>query len=122
MPDIIIDKTYSIRYPFIKDSYFDFSCDDDKPKIGWRPGVNYEKGDYQHGEFIADGEGLMLLKVISIHKPGKYPERVFYTKSWVSPDGVKFGKPGLKITTTSAFKNQIKGYRYPAIFDSIEDE
>lgn len=119
---IIIDKTYSIRYPFVKDSYFDFSCEEDTLKIGWRPGVNCRKDDDYHGEFYAEGEGLMLLTVVSIHKPGKYPERVFYTKSWVSPDGVKFGKPGLKITTFAAFKNQIKGYRYPDIFDSIEGE
>ena len=88
-------QTYHVRYPFIRDEI-----------DAWKPGC-------QAGTGYADAEGQMVLTVVSVHKPGKYPERVFYTRSWIDPAGGCFGKRGLRMTTTEAFKRLASGYRHP---------
>jgi len=115
-----IGKTYKIKYPFVRTKYFDFTCEDDAPKDGWRPGVEFASGDEWDGCFYADGKGYQVLQVVDVHKPGKYRTRVFYTRSWIDPDGVEFNKPGLRIMAMSGFKNLLKGYRYPEVFEEIE--
>lgn len=78
----------------------------------WRPGTRGEAVYPDDCEEVADGEGEMILTVIDVFKPGKYPERVFYTRKWKDPDGKIFGKNLLKITVVSAFKRRISGYFY----------
>lgn len=56
--------------------------------------------------------GLMVLSEVSRHKPGKYLERVFYVRSWVTPEGHPFGKAKLRITTAANFARLCKGYRH----------
>ena len=61
---------------------------------------------------IADGMGQMVLEVVSRHKPGKFPERTFFLRSFVDPNGRAFGKARLRVTTTPAFKRMAAGYRH----------
>jgi len=101
-------EQYRCPYPFIWDTYSYYNedglCDIDTI----RPGVRYTGVDVVE----ADAMGEMVLDVISVHKPGKYPERVFYIRQWIGPDGKQFGKKCLRITTISNFKILMKGYKY----------
>jgi len=102
-------KQYRCPYPFKREDVTLYSASGPYEKMSWVPGV-YETGEYGH--LIADGTGELILDVVSIHKPGKYPERVFYVRTWKDPDGKVFGKGKLRITTMAAFKRMAKGYRY----------
>ncbi|AZW24455.1 hypothetical protein CS345_17375 [Bordetella bronchiseptica] len=83
----------------------------------WRPGIRFEVRDsgylYDPDQVaIADGMGQMVLEVVSRHKPGKFPERTFFLRSFVDPNGRAFGKARLRVTTTPAFKRMAAGYRH----------
>ena len=105
-------RTFEIPHPFVWE-YADVRGE----KIeSWRPGVRHEQDpeDPYNGEGIrlADGVGKQFITVVSVHKPGRYPERVFYTREWQDPDGKKFGKHGLRMTTTAALRRRVSGYHY----------
>ena len=76
----------------------------------WIPGCRNEPLPPDDSEFVADAMGVMILGIIDIHKPGKYPERVFYTRRWIDPEGNEFGAGKLHITTTATFKKRARGY------------
>ena len=81
----------------------------------WKPGCRWEiAGPYGEGsEGTADGEGKMILTVVSRHRPPGYQERVFYTRQWQDPDGNTFGIKKLRVMGSAGFKAMCKGYRYP---------
>lgn len=115
MNTIEIGHTYEVPYPFIRDTV---SLPDDEGSAtveSWVPGVKYEyRPDRSDANsMFASAMGAMLLTPVSTHKPGTYPERVFYTRRWRSPDGRKFGKTQLLVTTVTAFRTLLRGYRYP---------
>lgn len=109
--------TFECKYPFVRDTYHVVDGDEDGINVSdaptWKPGVRHEnippEGDT---ETHADGLGLCRLTVVATFKPGKYPERVFFTRSWVTPDGKPFGKNKLRITTIPVFRNYTRGYRH----------
>lgn len=103
---------FTCPYPFVMDTYDSVSSYDGEiySEDVWRPGVRYD-GD----EAVADNSGSMVLDVISIHKPGKYPERIFFIRTWIDPDGKVFGKKRLRMATRYAFEKLTQGYRYPVI-------
>jgi hypothetical protein len=114
---IEIGRTYSVLYPFIRDEYDRLDMDGEGFKTvtvpTWKPGVRFEHTDnFGDAEAFADGLGSMSLEVIDIHKPGRFPERVFYVRKWIDPDGKEFGKGGLRIAITSKFKRLAGGYRH----------
>ena len=113
MNSIEIDKVYEVPYPFKLESVT--LCDEDGVRTfeDEVPGVHFYQTDIDENMAVAENMGLMLLTVVSIHKPSKYPERVFYTRKWKKPNGDIFGKNGLKITTKSNFTRMLKGYRHP---------
>lgn len=82
--------------------------------MSWRPGVRFEllAPDGGDNECVADGMGFQLLTVVSVHKPGRFPTRVFYTRKWRDPRGREFGKDGLRVKTLDAFKRIARGYRH----------
>lgn len=102
-------KTYCVKYPFCLDVFnpdmgeFEFAT--------WRPGTNRFATEFTEWA-EADAMGEMILTIVSIHRPGDYPTRVFFTRQWKDPDGKIFGKQKLQIKTKSAFKRMLKGYRY----------
>lgn len=104
---------HRVAYPMILEPVELLGDDGPYQTKSWRPGVRYViECPYGDSTASADGVGWMVLKVVSVHKPGKYPERVFYTRSWVSPDGHVFGNSKLRMTTTQAFRSMAKGFRY----------
>ena len=107
---------HEVGYPFVRCTVDVFDGEGGYTTIqSWKPGVEmrgilpYGEG----GEEYADDIGFMVLTEVSRHKPGKYPERIFYTRSWITPDGVPFGKPGLRVAVKSKFDRLRKGYAHP---------
>lgn len=86
----------------------------------WKPGTEFEATHRYlgHGEYtddttcVAHGEGALRLHVVSIHRPGRYPTRVFYRREWVDPDGKVFGRPSLKVCVLSMFRRLATRYAH----------
>ena len=99
--------SFQVQFPFVLT--VDTVLDEDGPcdVASWRPGSEPDNdGAHYHGE------GFMVLTVVSVHKPGKYPPRVFYTRKWIDPQGKTFGKDNLRVTSRGNFRRMIQGYRY----------
>lgn len=107
-----------VQYPFVRETietpvFDEFDIWTLKESLTWRPGVRFEQHDANcDADTIADALGRMRLRVIAVVKPGKYPERVFYTRQWQDPDGKLFGKTNLRMTTTQNFRVLLRGYRH----------
>lgn len=110
--DLKIGQDYSCKYPFVRTKYRVYDDIDSFKEIeSMRPGTEpVIYGD--DTEYEADGVGEMILHLVSIHKPGKYPTRVFYTRRWKDPDGKVWGKKELKVTTQGNFRQMLKGFRH----------
>ena len=114
-------QTYTVAgYPFVR--YVASLVGDDGyyQTEGWRPGCCTREDDdpdedgCQAWVYVADGTGSMVLDVVATFKPGRFPERVFYTRRWIDPDGREFGQTGkLRIATTGQFRRLLKGYWHP---------
>ena len=104
---------FRVRYPFIREPVSLYGEDGPYETLSWRPGVSIECcGPYgEDTDIVANGEGEMILTVVDVHKPGRFPTRVFYTRQFVSPDGHVFGKRGLRMTTVEAFRRRCAGYQ-----------
>ena len=119
--DIKAGQVLLIDYPFCREKVTLWDDESSGEIESWRPGIRFEDTGYSGPESepetfaAADAMGKMRLEVISRHKPGKYPERVFYTRRWIDPDGKEFGKKGLQVMTMKSFKGLLRGYRYPYI-------
>ena len=113
---ILTGQTHTVTgYPFVRYVANLLDEDDGRPyqTEGWRPGCAVET-DENASSYFAHGTGSMVLDVVATFKPGRFPERVFYTRRWVDPDGREFGKTGkLRIATTGQFRRLLKGYRHP---------
>jgi hypothetical protein len=112
-----MSEIYEAPYPFVRDVYGEL--DGDESGCGyvevttWKPGVRHEYVYPDDTQSVADAVGKVRYTVISRHKPGpRYPERVFYTRKWIDPDGHEFGRCALRITTVQAFESLIRGYRF----------
>lgn len=53
----------------------------------------------------------MRLTVVSVHRPGRFPTRVFFTRQFVTPDGKAFGKSKLHIVTVEKFRRLSSRYQ-----------
>ena len=126
---IIAGQLYRVPYPFCWDTYTEYEFDGENTSSTemdtWRPGIRWVEGShsnpYDDGtgqDAVADGMGFMLADIVSVHKPGRFPERIFFVRTWQTPDGKIFGKTKLRITTTHAFRQLIKGYRHE--FELVE--
>lgn len=115
--------TFTVRHPFIRDTYTDMDAEGGWTVPCWRPGTIHAHRTYDCGEvYFAHGEGSQVLSVVSTHKPGKYPERIFYTRAWMDPDGKVFGKGKLRCATVQTFAGLVHGYRYPYEVVSPKEE
>lgn len=87
----------------------------------WKPGTREVMYGPESTESVADGMGTMNLDEVSRHKPGRYPERVFYVRTFTDPDGRTFGKTILRVTSAQNFRRLCTrfGYEYRM---SREDE
>lgn len=110
-------QVFTVTHPFIREEVSLPPADPEATGLNlvmsWRPGIRDELIDqWGSSDKFADGVGAQILTVVSVHKPGRYPRRVFYTRQWRSPDGKVFGKPNLRIKAINAFKTLVKGYRH----------
>jgi len=107
------ENVFIAPYPFVREKYVRVTPNPDEPERDtWRPGVRFEPVPPDDGEAVADAVGNIILTVVGRFKPGRFPERVFYTRQWESPDGAKFGKNNLRIATLAQFKRLALGYRH----------
>lgn len=101
-----------VKYPFIREVVSLLSEDGPYDKKVWTPGVRFEDFGEDTGG-VADGEGHMMLTVISVHRPSPFPTRVFYTRQFSDPDGNVFGKKCLRVCTLEKFRRISQSYQYP---------
>ena len=126
--ELIPGKEYRVTFPFVTEkidmggyckaateslarpsSLSISSCSD--VDGSWKPGVRWVPCSPEDYEAVADAEGVMILTVVDTHKPpGRYAERVFYTRKWIDPDGVEFGHDRLLIISKGAFSRRASGY------------
>lgn len=106
-----IGQEYRVKFPFIVSSYTGHDSDGGVYcEETWVPGVKSKPVPPDDCEAVADAEGEMILTIVDIHKPGRFPKRVFYTRKWIDPDGKGFGKTKLHITTVPTFIKRAAGY------------
>jgi hypothetical protein len=106
---------FTVPYPYCRDSFEWFSDEHDilsTNKQSWRPGTESDSDGGYDVQEAADAMGSMVLTVVDVFKPGRYPARVFYTRQWIDPDGKVFGKSALRMTTVNAFLRRTKGYMH----------
>jgi hypothetical protein len=117
-----IGEEHIVPYPFSRDTYEAM----DEEGVGtvqtWRPGCTVDLDERGNASHAADRMGAMVLRVVSRFKPGRYPERTFYIRLWRDPDGRLFGKQGLRMTTSAAFKRMCRGYRHEFEMIDAADE
>lgn len=118
MVDPVEGATYGRWYPFKREDFHGFDADGPFTSPTWNPGWRYELvGHYGDSCPVWDGEGVQMRHVVSIHKPGRYPTRVFYTRQFRSPDGWLFGKTSLRMTTLAAFRNWMRSDTHKRLLD-----
>jgi hypothetical protein len=104
------------RYPFVRDTYVEPYADEDgiasREIPCWKPGVRHENTPTGDTEAFADGVGWQIITVVGRFKPGRFPERVFFTRKWRDPDGREFGKGGCRVVTMQVFRSLTSGYRH----------
>lgn len=118
-------KVFEVRpFPFLRHKASVINEDGEWDEVDcWKPGAEFVSvprysgfGEYtEDTECHAHGEGALWLHVVSVHKPGRYPTRVFYRREWVDPDGKVFGRPGLKVCVLSQFRRLATGYAHEYI-------
>lgn len=102
-----------IAHPFSREEYHGFDEDGPFKRMSWRPGTRIEPIYPDDAEEVADGIGTQIFTIISIHKPGRFPARVFFTRRWRDPQGNEFGKSKCHIKTVSALRTRCRGYSVP---------
>lgn len=111
--DLTEGATFTNPYPFVRE--IGAAVDEDGPCefLTWKPGLRaiMPTSQYDDGEELADAMGKQILTVVSIHRPGRFPPRVFFTRQWETPDGKLFGKAKCRVTTQQAFRRMSAGFR-----------
>ena len=105
-------QVFEVKYPFIRGEYTEMDADGPCTAKCWHPGVEFVSNGPRDADAVADGVGTQVLTVVSTHKPGHYPPRVFYTRKWRDPDGKEFGKNSLHVSGAAHFTTLCRGYHY----------
>lgn len=111
--EFIKGQFFEVRYPFVRTEFE--TVDEDGPyKVqSWKPGVDQIlTGPDGESTSTAHGEGTMTLTVVDVFKPGRYPTRVFFTRSFAPPTGAAFGKNKLRVATAEKFRRLARGYAH----------
>lgn len=103
---------FVIDYPFVRATFQDFTEDGPCETPTWNPGVRRENVGPEGCGAFADGVGQSRFEVVGVFKPGRFPTRVFFTRTFISPTGGEFGRNKLRICTLEKFRRLIKGYQY----------
>lgn len=110
-----------VEYPFIKEDVSLIGEDGPYEAKSWVPGVRFENISPEDVDAVADGVGHMMLTVVGVFKPGRYPTRVFFTRKFSDPDGNVFGKSKLHICTLEKFRRISKKYQHDYSLRDKED-
>lgn len=120
-PAIEPGKTYTVAgYPFSRSEFQEYDGEGVSTRHCWRPGCETDIDDRGRSDLVAEGVGAALLTVVDVHRPGKFPARVFFTRQWRDPEGNVFGKGALHITTKANFTRLLRGYRHTFYIDGEE--
>jgi hypothetical protein len=122
MEDIKEGDVFRASYPFIRDEYEEMDQDGIHKIKTWIPGVRHEWCGPEDTEAVADAMGEIVLTVVSVHKPGHYPTRVFFTRRWADPKGREFGKTKCRCTTLQAFRRYVRGYEHEYRMATAEEQ
>lgn len=121
MIDIEPGAVFTARYPFTRTEVELWDADGPSTVPAWRPGA---RAQVYTGPDSADpachAEGLAEYRVISRHKPGRFPERVFYTRVFITPDGFRFNGPksrALRWATAARFRRMISGHPFEYVVE-----
>lgn len=94
----------------------------------WRPGA-WEKepraaqGYWERDDIAAcHGLGFVYFTVISVHKPGRYPTRVFYSRHHVTPDNEVLPESGCLCVTMEKFNRLRKDFQVPYVVVGPSEE
>lgn len=124
-PEFVCGSEHRAPFPFVRTTWEappEDPCEmDAEPNIQptWKPGVEHDNIDQYSTVTYADGVGEVIYAVIAVFKPGSYPTRIFYLRSWIDPYGRRFGSTKLRVTTQQHFRRLIKGYRHD--YEMAED-
>jgi len=124
--DISVGQIIEKPYPF---TFFE-----DEFSSGWNPGCKkfeqegpevFEGHCLTDISFSCDREGLIVLEVLSVARmPGRYMDRVIYSKRYVNPDGGEDYKKQVCVATIKKFESWIGSPRSPIPIDYevLDDE
>ena len=101
-----------VAYPFVREEYHGFGEDGPFKRMTWRPGTRSEPVYPDDAEEVADAIGTQIITIVSVHKPGRFPARVFFTRRWRDPDGHEFGKANCHIKTEQSLRRRCRGFGY----------
>lgn len=101
-----------VAHPFVREEYHGYDEDGPFKRMSWRPGTRVEPVPPDSAEEVADAIGTQIITVVSVHKPGRFPSRVFFTRRWRDPDGREFGKTKCHIKTEQALRRRCRGFGY----------
>jgi hypothetical protein len=118
-PEFTEGQIIEVVYPFVRDTYGYMEEDGPVTMNSWKPGVRYEMTAPDDGGAFCDGEGKMILTVIAICKPGRYPTRVFFTRKFIPPNGAPFGKNDLRMVGIEKFRRISR--RYGVYYDVAKE-
>lgn len=104
-------------YPFVRAKYEGCDADGYFESETWKPGTEFRATDDGDTDCIANGTGEIILTVISVHKPGRYPTRVFFTRRWRDPGGREFGKSKCLCATLEKFRRLARGYQFEFVVE-----
>lgn len=105
--DMVPGAVFERWHPFKREEVNRWNEEGGYKAMSWIPGWRYEMYCQDDGEPVWDGEGVEIRRLVSLHKPDRYPERAFYVRQWRDPDGKVFGKTALRMTTSSAFRKWV---------------
>lgn len=109
MNNKITEKIYEADFPFVRViSKGNFGTDE-----RWKPGFERRHNPPDGGSTytIATGMGKVFFEVIHVCKmPGRYMDRVFYKRLWITPNGERLGGKKLEVATIRSFLKKTKGF------------
>lgn len=110
--EIKVGAMIEVAHPFVRSTYTDFDGERPYERATWRPGTRGENVGPEEVDMVADGIGTQIVTVVSVHRPGTFPPRVFFTRRWRDPDGREFGKNKCHVKSQQGFRSIIAGFRH----------
>jgi hypothetical protein len=112
MSEFVPGAEIEVGHPFVREEYHGFDEDGPFKRMSWRPGTRVEPVYPDSAEEVADAMGTQIITIVSVHRPGRFPTRVFFTRRWRDPDGREFGKTKCHIKTEQALRRRVRGFCY----------